>query len=317
MIDEIRPHLKSRQEMLFHVLWSGIMDGNVAWMTAQSTMQKQIKSGDTSIQNKAWLLYPTHAFMVGTNSYEHLKITWSHHTPRPNELYRLIKKYENTLVQSRNQSIPIAEDKAKDELGKYGLVDHGGKVRLFAVDMNSEMAQLYLNLGSQFGQAMMKHLQVAKVVELLDVPPGTALLIAYHETCYELLKNLAEHKLLEIPRIVLKPGADLKQAVRLVSLVIPSARKEPFLQTPMTDEEKAIIERFNTMHQKILDGEKHFDLSTPLDALLSYISAIGSKDPDAYQKVAAALQELQLQQDNRIEITCFEYVGTASHVHSL
>ncbi|UCG59660.1 MAG: hypothetical protein JSU70_09100 [Phycisphaerales bacterium] len=222
MIADIQPYLAGRDEMLYHVLWSDIMDGTLAWNTARAAMTKQIKSGDTSIENKAWLLYPYHPYRVGTNSYNntlgHLRITWSRNTPNPKAIYAIISRYANELTEVIEQNSKVATTDARDALGKYGLVDEAGKVRLLTIERDSEAAKSNAELGRQFGRQMMNHLDVAKVTDMLGVSPGVAFVIAYHEICWQLLQDLAEKKALEVPRILAAAGTGASEAYQLVSL---------------------------------------------------------------------------------------------------
>lgn len=291
MIAEIRPHLAGRDEMLYHVLWSDIMDGPLAWSTAKAEMTKQIKSGDTSIDNKAWLLYPSHPFRAGTNSYNtssgHLRITWSRNTPSPNAIRRIISQYESELVQAIKQNHPVTKADAKEALSKYGLVEEGGEVRLYAIKRDSEAAKVYTDLGRQFGQQAMTHLDVAKVVDMLGAPPGVAFVIAYHEICWQLLQDLAEKKVLVVPRIVAKAGTEASKAYQLVSLAIIPRAKYPFLETEISEGEAQAIEEFYKTRKEILTGRRYEDTSTPLRMFLSILSALHSRDAEAVKRICA------------------------------
>lgn len=291
MIAEIQPQLKGRDEMLYHVLWSIVMDGSPAWNTTKAEMNKQIKTGDTSIENKAWLLYPSHPFRAGTNSYTissgALRITWSHNTPSPNALHKVVSQYENVLVQAIQQNHAIKAKTAKEALSKYGLVNEEGIVQIYTFQSNSQAGQGFMNLGTEFGRQVMANLDVTEVADMLDVPPGVALVITYHEICWQLLQNLAEKNALEIPSIVAKAGTKPNEAYQLVSIGIIPKTTYPFLETEISEEEKITIKRFNNIKKKIRAGEKYFNLSTPIDALLSLMSAVISKDADAYRKIQA------------------------------
>ncbi len=288
MAADIRPHLAGREEMAFHVLWSDIMDGPLAWGTAKAAMNRQVKAGDTSSDNKGWLIYPPHPSDVGTNSYNtgtgSLHITWSRNTPSPNAICEVISQHEAALVDAVERNGAVTSQEARDALGKYGFLDDAGRVRLYIVMADSPAAKAYIALGQQFGQEMMNQLDVPKVADMLGVPPGVAFLIAYHEVCWQLLQDLAPKGTLLVPELVARRGADLSKARELVTLAIVPKASYPFLQTAMSEEEKAAIERFNEVKSKIRAGEQHSNLSTPVDALLSLMSAVVSKDADAYGK---------------------------------
>jgi len=291
MIAQIRSNLAGRDEMLYHVMWSVVMDGGPAWDAARTEMNKKIKAGDTSTQNKAWLLYPSHPFHAGTNSYSsssrRLQITWSRNTPSPGAIRRIISQHEKQLVQAIEQNSPIASADARNALGKYGLVDEAGKVRLYAIKRGSEAANAYRDLGGQFGRQMMNHLDVANVVDMLDVSPGVAFVIAYHEICWQLLQDLAEKEVLDLHRTVDKAGTEASEAYRLVSLTIIPKTRDPFLETEMSKEEAQTIEEFYKIRKKVLAGEKYEDCSKPLKAFLSILSALHSRDVEATKRICA------------------------------
>jgi len=291
MIAEIRAHLKGQDEMLYHILWSIVMDGPFAWNTAKAELSRQITTGDTSIENKAWLIYPHHPFRAGTNSYNislgHLRITWSPNTPSPTAIYGTILQYQNDLVEAIEQKRPIESTGAKESLRKYGLVDDAGKVNIYTLESNSEVVNISSSLSAEFSRQLTANLDVIELADMLDVSPGAALVVAYHEICWQLLQSLAEKKTLEIPPIVTIAGTNPNEAYQLVSIGIIHKTMYPFLETEISEQEKKTIRRFNDIKQKIRAGEKYFNLSTPADALLSFMSAFISKDADAYRNIQA------------------------------
>jgi hypothetical protein len=276
MIDQIRPHLAGREEMLYHVLWSVIMDGGPAWDTARAEMNKKLRAGDTSIQNKAWLIYPSHPFRAGTNSYGkscgQLHITWNRNTPSANTIGRVIGQYVSQLAEAIEQDSALTSADARDALGKYGLIDDAGKARLYTIELDSEAAQVYGELGRQFGRRTMDYLDVTKVAEMLNVSSGVAFVIAYHEICWQLLQELAEKKALAVPRIVAEAGTEASETYQLVSLTIIPKTKAPLLEKEMSDEEAQAIEEFRRIKARILAGESYDDISTPLHAVLTRLS---------------------------------------------
>ena len=291
MITQIRVNLAGRDEMLYHIMWSVVMDGFPAWVAARAEMNKQIKSGDTSIYNKAWLLYPSHPFRAGTNSsknsFGQMRVTWSRNTPSPNAIIRVIGQYAGQLTEAIENNRALASADAINALGKYGLVDEAGKVRLYIIKRDSESANVYSDLGERFGREMMNHLDVAKVVDMLGVSPGIAFVIAYHEISWQLLQDLSEKKVLDLYRTVDKTGTKESKAYRFVSLTIVPTTTDPFLETEMSKEEAQNIKEFYKTRKKVLAGEKYEDCSTPLRAFLSILSALHSRDSEAVKRVGA------------------------------
>jgi hypothetical protein len=222
MTERIRGHLKDRQEMLYHVLWSCIMDGSPAWNAARSEMLKQISAGDTSIDNKTWLIYPPHPSAVGTNSYDiscgHLRITWNRNTPNPHTIRRVIVQHEDDLAEAIDKGHPV---KAITALHEAGLVDEAGRVQIYTLDStaDADLIQDYTKLGKEFGRKMMAQFDTPAMSNTLQTSPGVVFLIAYHEICWQLLENLTEKQALTMPSVLSQTKPDLETAYQLVSLV--------------------------------------------------------------------------------------------------
>ncbi len=120
----------------------------------------------------------------------------------------------------------------------------------------------------------MDHLDVTKVADMLGVSPGVAFVIACHEICWQLLQELAEKKVLAVPRIVAEAGTETSQAYQLVSLVIIQVAKLPLLETKMSEQEAQAIDEFRRIKARILAGQSYDDTSTPLHAALSHFSTL-------------------------------------------
>jgi len=286
MIQEIMPHIKNRREMLYHVLWSIVMDGPTAWDTALAELKVRTKGGDTKIENTAWVIYPKHPYHCGTNGYGgsssqvfYVAITWDQDASAPNRIHRIISKYENQLIQSYRTGQPIESTEGRKPLAQYGLLDDKGVAKVYVTDINSDAAYTYYKLGYEFGNEVMAHLDVEKVAKILGVSPGQALVITYHELCYEILKQLASKGILDVS---IKSES---QMYRLISFITKSEIRDAFLQSPVSPEEAEAINRFNKIKTKILIGESYCNLSSPVDAFLTLIAAHCLKDVSTYNKV--------------------------------
>ena len=230
MVQPICARLAGNEQMLYHVLWSVIMDGPIAWQVASEMLKQQVKSGDISIDGKGWLVYPAHSLHCGTNTYSmgNLQLRFTH-SPG---VFRTIQNAGHqdfftfiglmkTAVGAINQSRDISETDRKT-LAKYGLTDTQGKVDIFVMrcDQNNiDTVMLYAKLSRQFATELVSHSDIAQVAEILHVQPGVAFLILYHEICYELLNRLGAKGLVEIPSVVTK-SSDISQIRRLVSVTV-------------------------------------------------------------------------------------------------
>jgi len=224
MTQEIAGHLKGHEQMLYHVVWSIVMDGQVAWITLDNELKKQLGNDNVSITGTSWWKYPNHPYRAGTNTYTDLQtgqveITWSQNTPMPPIVYAVIKRYENELIQSTTTGKPVGDLSARQALAKYGLVDGKGIGRVYIVDPNSEAAHIFGKFSQTFGKEFMKRIDVQEAAKTLAVTPVQALLIVYHELCYELLGQLAVKGGLDIPEVVLRPNTGTDQTYRLISII--------------------------------------------------------------------------------------------------
>jgi len=224
MTRDIIPHLKGYEGMLYHVVWSILMDSPLAWQAAEAELRKQLKKNNISLGGTNWLMYPSHPYRAGTNTYTDLKqgpikITWSLNTPTPPVVHKTIKKYENQLMQSAMEDQPLKDQEAKQALARYGLIDGQSVSQVYIIDTSSQAAQIYGKLSSKFGKTVMEHFDTEKMTDLLEIPPEQAVVIVYHEICYEILKQLSAKNILEVPQIVLKPKVETTQMYRLISFI--------------------------------------------------------------------------------------------------
>jgi hypothetical protein len=226
-VKQLRHHLNQQPEMLFHVLWSIVMDG-VAWQTVQTEFNNQLNKDKVSLEGVGWLMYPSHSYDCGTNTYNDLqigtvKITWSTTTAltpsAPWVLHETIKKYDIQLMQSLTTGQPIKNQQVRQDLAQYGLVDDIGQLTAYIIDPNSQAAQTYWKLGLEFGRKAMINLDIQKIADILDVTLKQAVVIAYHELCYEILKQLAEKGTIRVPEILLNPQAGTSQTHHLISII--------------------------------------------------------------------------------------------------
>ncbi len=224
MAKRVQGHLKDRQEMAYHVLWSVVMDGPDAWKTVQEEVRRQVRTGDLSMDDKGWVIYPDHPSAVGTNTYDlssgRLQITWSRRSPRPGAMRDAVVRHEDALMEAVRKNLPVQAAAAREALAAWGLVDERGNVRLLVLDSERDAAAVkdYRELGREFARQIVTHLDPQKTAEMLEAPPGVACLIAYHEICWQLLQGLTEERILSRPGILSQGSAGTQDARQLVSL---------------------------------------------------------------------------------------------------
>jgi hypothetical protein len=225
MVQELSPHLKGCEHMKYHVVWSLVMDGQVAWWSLQQSLKNQLGSS-VSLAGIHWLIYPQHAYSAGTNTYFDngrglaAAITWTHTTPSPSTITARLGPYADQFAQAVLHNRPVEDSQAIRALAPYGLVDDDGSVRIYILDSDSAVSQEIALSGVTFAVGAIKHMQVQKLADMLAVSAEQALVIAYHELCYEMLKRLAASGTVEIPEIARRANAPTKQMHRLISFAI-------------------------------------------------------------------------------------------------
>jgi hypothetical protein len=224
MIEEIRPHLKGHEVMLYHVVWSLVMDGHFAWTGLQNQLKKQL-GRDVTFTDTTWAIHPSHPYRVGTNTYDddvvklRMAITWSPTTPLPHIITKDLQNHRDELLRAIAQDQIVTDPNARNTLANYGLIDNKGKLRIYIIDSNSPSSRVYATSGLSFASKVIALLDLKKLANILDTTPEKALVITYHELCYELLKQFADRHTIDIPEIALKPNVPSAQMYRLISVV--------------------------------------------------------------------------------------------------
>lgn len=225
MLQKLSPHLKGREHMTYHVAWSLVMDGKVAWWSLQEMLKTRLDRS-VPLAGIHWLIYPQHAYSAGTNTYFDnarglgAAITWTHTTPSPGTIMAHLGPYADQIAQSALHNRPVQDTQAIRALAEYGLVDADGSLRIYVVGSDSPASQEIALSGVTFAIEAIKHMQVQKLAGRLAVSVEQALVIGYHELCYELLKRLAASGTVEIPEIPRRANAPTKQMHRLISFAI-------------------------------------------------------------------------------------------------
>ena len=201
IIEALRNALPGKQEMIFHLLWSRVIDD--CWWNLYNTVFNTDK-GPPSI---AFIVYPVHKFQCGTNSdysneNDMLAMSWSYNLFDESFAVPSSKSFLNLAV---NKEI---SDSDKKFFRKYGLIDSSGGSRIFTFKEDDSLDSLLDNL---------KKIYISKVKDLFDfkelsktfqIPADDLFIVASHEIAYEMLSMLYEKKPILIP-IILKENPGL------------------------------------------------------------------------------------------------------------
>jgi hypothetical protein len=220
MIKEIKTRLPGHEEMLYHFVWSVVMDGDIAWTLLEMQLQRSLQKDAIDLAT-CWWLYPEHPFSVGTNSYGGsnglLFITWRRSTPAPDEVGRILGASEDSFLIASARREPIPADKITDRLRSLGLVDAANRSTLFVLDLSSPLVPVLAQCSSRFVRLVATHLDTKEIAQSLGVTPEQTLVIAYHELCYEILGRLSAAGDLPIPQVT----KDQPQAMRYLVSFLP------------------------------------------------------------------------------------------------
>jgi hypothetical protein len=203
-IREIKPLLKEREEMTYHLLWSGIMDSGFTWEVVRRGLAEDLQKPAESVDLRTgWWVYPLHSFDTGTNTFGSSDGAWiitaqegfaPAHTIR-----NTIEACKIALIRSSLTGEPLEEGAIPQAVRDYGLVDADGRSRLFVTCPDSDRVAVGMRLATEFARSALVNLDVASIASLLDVTAEQALVIAYHELCYEILGRLSASGALVIP----------------------------------------------------------------------------------------------------------------------
>ncbi|UCC81853.1 MAG: tetratricopeptide repeat protein [Gemmatimonadota bacterium] len=211
LVGRLRVELGDREDMLFHVLWSRVIDEiwSVAWRAPEPGMQVPVV---------AWVVYPEHVFAVGTNYGSapgggDLALTWSnnftdHLSAFPDANYELFKTASGE---------PFEDAEVRAELETYGIFDANGDSRLFSLHRDEHLDSVLAGMVTEYGEAVARTFDWGEIGARLDIHPGDAYIVVLHEVAYAIFERLYRAGTLEIPLLLLD-GTDKTEAVRLASL---------------------------------------------------------------------------------------------------
>jgi tetratricopeptide (TPR) repeat protein len=211
LVGRLSVELGDRQDMLFHVLWSRVIDEiwTEAWRPS---------SPGEEVPTVAWVVYPEHAFAVGTNYASMpggggVAMTWSrnftdHLSAFPEASYELFKTAWGE---------PFEDAEVRAELETYGVFDASGDPRLFSFHRDERLDNVLDGMVKEYAEAVAQTFDWEEIAARLDIHPGDAYIVVLHEVAYAVFERLYRVHALEIPSLLLD-GTDRTQAVRLVSL---------------------------------------------------------------------------------------------------
>ncbi len=187
MIIPLRKELKDHPRLIFHFLWSRVID-NCWWELYNQEFHT--KKGPPSI---AWIIYPPHPCQCGTNfdqtaNNSQIAISWSYNIfdefftlPSTKAFYALAK----------NDSVPA---KDREFFMKYGLMDQDKKSLLFTFQAGCRLDLLCDSLKSAYARKIKGMFNYRSLSAEFGIPAPELFIIMSHEIAYNIFQALKEQK---------------------------------------------------------------------------------------------------------------------------
>jgi len=213
LVARLEDELGGRQDMLFHVLWSRVIDE--IWAEAH-----ELAFPNEVLPAVVWIVHPEHPYAVGTN-YETtpghgiLAMTWSNHF---NEHLSDFHEASYELHQAA-WGQEIEDPQVRSELAGYGLLDAEGGSRLFTFAPGERLDSVPDELINEYASAASKAYDWEALGRRFGMHPGDAFVVVLHETAYAVFEDLHRAGKLDVPEVLLR-GGDKREAVRLVSVAL-------------------------------------------------------------------------------------------------
>jgi tetratricopeptide (TPR) repeat protein len=179
--------------ILFHLLWSRVLDQSWDELWAKAF------PGTPGPAETTWIIYPTHAYSVGTNFNDlpgtgEIAVSWS---PKKYEHVRaaMLFRYDIALT-AWNQDLPSS---AVRGLRDIGFVDHSGEFIGFKYHAGDQLDVLLGQLRKDYATAVTGALNLKSASRTLQISQSDALIILLHEAAYCLLEALDRAGILHYP----------------------------------------------------------------------------------------------------------------------
>jgi len=192
MVDQIRASVPRHEDIVFHLLWSRVMDE--VWCQA---WQLEHRSGNCP-PGVEWLVYPQHKFYVGTNYWaKDVAVTWSRHSLCSSEIVldsRLPLRKAAWGQKYTDDNIPA--------LQRLGLLDDRAQFQGFAYHIDDPLDKLLNQLTKDYAALVAGAYDYSRVSRSLGISSEELFVILLHETAYALFENLSRSGKLQLPPVL-------------------------------------------------------------------------------------------------------------------
>jgi len=201
IIHALNQALPESPELIFHFLWSRIID-DCWWNLYNVTF-----NSDKGPPGIAFIVYPPHPFQCGTNSDYSSKndmfaMSWSFNlfdesfrVPPANSFFNLAAK---EIVPKTDQEFFL----------KHGLIDSENNSTLFTYHENDPLDVLCDSLKGIYINKVRGLFNFSELGKIFQIPADEFFIVISHEIAYEILSELNDHKKIFIP-ITTRDNPDL------------------------------------------------------------------------------------------------------------
>jgi peptidyl-prolyl cis-trans isomerase A (cyclophilin A) len=222
MLDRLAQAAGGRRDVLFHLVWSRVMD-KFWWKAWQAT--RPGKTGATP--RVAWAIRPPHPYQVGTN-YDQLPgkaeiaVTWGRGATAH------IKPIMNSAadLERMARGIAPADPGSVEALSRAGCLDGAGRLRALAYREGGALDKLTRKLARDYAAAVATLYEYDALAPQFAMAPGQFFVVVHHETAYAIYDALIAQGRLPFPS-ALRDAGDPAACAQLVSLQLdkrPPAR---------------------------------------------------------------------------------------------
>jgi hypothetical protein len=206
MRGEILRAVPGHEDMVFHLLWSRVVDQ--IWCRA---WQREGRPGDCP-PGGDWVLYPVSPSTFGTNSWgNEVAVTWNQQTRCA---LTPVVFDERTGLLNAAMGRPYEGPKA-NALQRFGLLAPGGRFLGFAYQSDGALDSLLERLTADYASLVAGRYDYGRLAASLGIPADQLWVIILHETAYAVFADLDRAGTLRLPPVLRGAGAlaDCSQAV--------------------------------------------------------------------------------------------------------
>jgi hypothetical protein len=187
IIDQLSKLLSDHSDMIFHFLWSRVID-NCWWDLYKSEFKT--KKGPPSL---AFIVYPFHPFQCGTNfdnttDNSQIAITWSYSLLKESYDFPSTASFYNLVL---NKSV---SDKDKTFFVRHGLVGPDNESKIFVYEEGGELDQLCATLKKRYIENITGVFDYEELSKVYQIPADELFVIMSHEIAYEFFELLQYKK---------------------------------------------------------------------------------------------------------------------------